>query len=465
MNTQGKAKKKTAAELAAEAKWEERLRQINGATPEGANSNRDTALLKERVDEALRRVREATPRSSSALRGFIPMPEGGGLEFDPTCTEPMMLPPQVTEMLVRGDVTISVGPPNVGKSQLLSANALAVAHNAVTELLGEPGDGWLGPALLASNEEKPSYVRARWKELIKKLPLEKRKKRDKLILWDKRLVLGRFEDGVIIPTEECCEFVERLADWAEQGIQFAYIGFDPLSSLFAGINENDAPQTGDAIRFLKRIAEATYAAVEVSHHTSKATRKEETATASRGSTGTEAASDHMGTLTTLPANEHQTRGFPLDKLDWILRRKGVRSRGKRAGERYFEREVVTIVAEDERYPDKLCIGTVAIVTPIALPATPGLTFDNAHRWLWQAHQGHGNKRLTRGQRGAGQRGVAVEFLMEKSGSDRKAVEAMLDDLEKTGRIKLEEVWISRHLREVIIPTPPPVEADEVDAPF
>jgi hypothetical protein len=152
------------------------------AAPVGATLGREarTAALQARFDEALQRWRDATPRSALALRGLIPMPEGGGLEFDPTCDEPMMLPPQVTEMLVRGDVTVMIGDPNVGKSQLLSATAMAIAYNAVAELLGEAGDGWLGPALFASNEERPAYVRARWKVLVKKLPEEKRKIYDKL---------------------------------------------------------------------------------------------------------------------------------------------------------------------------------------------------------------------------------------------------------------------------------------------
>ena len=167
----------------ADAAWEE-MQKKQRERQGGRAARDDPGVLRERLDEALRRLREATPRAVSALRGLIPMPEGGGLEFDPDCDEPMMLPPQVTELLVRGDVTVTVGDPNVGKSQLLSATALAIAHDAVTELLGEPGDGWLGAALFASNEEKPSYVRARWRELIRKLPLEKRKKRDKLILWE-----------------------------------------------------------------------------------------------------------------------------------------------------------------------------------------------------------------------------------------------------------------------------------------
>jgi hypothetical protein len=377
----------------------------------------------------------------------------------------MMLPPQVTETLVRGEVSILVGDPNVGKSQLISATAMAIAYHAVNLMLGEAGDGWLGAALFVSNEERPGYVRSRWRVLQQRVPPGDAR-RDKLILWDKRLVLGRFEDGLLVPTEDACEFVEQLAAEAEKGVYFAYLGFDPLSSLFAGIKENDAPQTGDAIRFLKRIAEAAYAAVESSHHTSKATRGQETATASRGSTGIEAASDMMGTLITLPDDEHKALGFPPEKAAWILRRKGVRARGARAGETYFEREVLSVVAEDERFPGQLTNGTVAILKPILLPVKAGAHLDDVQRWLWEAHQGHGKKRLTRGQRPVGKAGEAVSLVMRKGSCDRKAAEGAIDDLERLGRVRVEDVWTGRNLRSVVIPEPPAAaRVAEAEGPF
>ena len=440
--------------------WEE-LRKKYGR----AGGQADPSARVERFAAALKRLSVATPRSAAHERGLKPMPGGGGLEFDPTCNEPMVLPARVTEYFTRGDVAVVVADPNVGKSQLLATTAMAIAYVAVPELLGEAGDGWLGPALFVSNEEKPAYVRARWKTQQRDLPADS--KRDKLVVWEEPLALGRFEDSLLVPSEDGCAFAERLADWAEQGVHFAFIAFDPLISLFGGGKENDSGSTTDAIRFLKRIAEAAYAAVAVAHHTSKATRGQETAVASRGSTGTEAASDAMSTLIVVPEAEHNALGFPRQKIERILRHKGVRARGAWAGTHYFEREIVNVAAEDERFPDELVMGTVAIVKPIALPAKAGVSLFEAHQWLWEAHQTGGKDQLTRGRAKGGAPGFAVLIIMNKGKCDRKSAEKMVDDLEQLGRVRIDTRYSrSRNPRLVVIPEPPAVNewVDETEDP-
>ena len=289
---------------------------------DGRAARDDPGVLRERLDEALRRLREATPRAVSALRGLIPMPEGGGLEFDPDCDEPMMLPPQVTELLVRGDVTVTVGDPNVGKSQLLSATALAIAHDAVTELLGEPGDGWLGAALVRQQ---------RGETLLRASPLaganqeaaagEAQETRQAHPLGE-AAVRRTVRDSLLVPTEDGCEFVERLAARAEQGIHFAYIGLDPLSSLFRGINENDPPQTGDAVRFSSASPRppTPLSRRRTTPRRRRAERKPRRRPADRQ--GQRPRRDHMSTFIALPEGEHKALGFPPDKLERHLAPQG-----------------------------------------------------------------------------------------------------------------------------------------------
>jgi hypothetical protein len=451
-----------------DAEWTRRQREYGGtagAEGVGETFGRETArmALKARFERQLARLRAASPRPASAVRGLIPMPGGGGLIFDTTCTEPTVLPPRVTDRHIRGNVSVLVADPNTGKSQLFSATAMAIAYEALSPGLGQKQDGWPGAALVVSNEEDPGYVRARWRVQQQGLPPPAG--HHQLVVWEKHLTLARFEDSFLIPTEDCCVFVERLADWAEQDVRFAHIAFDPLSTLFEGFRENDAAAGGDAIRFLKRIAEATFAAVDVAHHTSKATRGQETVTAYRGSTGIEAASDEMSTLIILPDDEHNALGFPPDKAGRILRLKGVRARGPFAGTHYFEREIVNVVCEDARFPGRAVAGSVAILTPVPPPPKPGVSLDDAHRWLWEANQGAGEKRLTRGQRNKGKAGAAAQIIMRKSGCDRKAAENALDDLEKQGRVKIKEVWVSRNLRTIVIPEPPQATEDENEVPF
>ena len=107
------------------------------------------------------------------------------------------------------------------------------------------------------------------------------------------------------------------------------------------------------------------------------------------------------------------------------------------------------------------------MTPIPLPATRGLNIDDVQKWLWQANQGVGARRLMRGQRMAGIAGAAVVVVMEKGGCDRRTAEALIDELVSQGRARLEDVWIKGNQRAVVIAEPPPadVEDDETDAAF
>ena len=83
--------------------------------------------------------------------------------------------------------------------------------------------------------------------------------------------------------------------------------------------------------------------------------------------------------------------------------------GPFGGTYYFEREILHVPAVDPRKPGELAAepGTVAVMTAIPLPAKSGLDIDDVQRWLWEANQGAGERRLTRGQRMAGRAGAAV----------------------------------------------------------
>ncbi len=164
MNTQGKARKKTAAEQ--ELDWEEMLRQISGASPGGANSNRDAALQK-RFDEALVRLHEATPRPAALAMGLIDAPDGV-LEFDENYRGPMVLQPRISDRLTRGEVHLLVADPNVGKTTLTYLLALSIAE-ANAMLIAQTKIDWCGPVMVVSNEDVAGNGAARWREQRKHL--------------------------------------------------------------------------------------------------------------------------------------------------------------------------------------------------------------------------------------------------------------------------------------------------------
>lgn len=264
----------------------------------------------------------------------------------------MVLQPRISDRLTRGEVHMLVADPNVGKTTLTYLLALSSAE-ANAALIGQSKIDWCGPALVVSNEDVSGNGAARWREQRKHLKLTDRLPH-KLSIWPKRLTLARFEDNVLIPIAAGCEFVETLADRAERRLCYAYIILDPLTGLFPGVSENNPAQMGDAVTLCKRIAEASFAAVDIVHHTSKSTRGEETVTAYRGASGSEGAVDEISTFAILLPTELAALGFPSNtKPRSIVRLMGQRKRnGPFGGTYYFEREILHVPAVDPRKPSE-----------------------------------------------------------------------------------------------------------------
>ena len=262
-----------------EAEWRRAQRRYMGA---GSRARRDDPMaLQERHDAALERLENATPRPATLAHGLIEAADGV-LDFDDQFRGPLVLPPKITDRLTRGEIHMLVADPNVGKTTLAYLLALAIADENAA-LIGQIKIDWCGHVLVVSNEDASGNGAARWREQRAKLGMSGRLKNN-LSIWPKRLTRGRFEDNVLVPTEEGCEFVETLAARAEQGVHYAYMILDPLTGLFPGVSENNPTQMNDAVVLTGRIAKASFAAVDLVHHTSKSTRGEETVTAYRGAT-------------------------------------------------------------------------------------------------------------------------------------------------------------------------------------
>ena len=254
----------------------------------------------------------------------------------------------------------------------------------------------------------------------------------KLRVWPgkTRLRIGRLENGAVVPTDEGVKFVEALAARAEKGCATAVIGMDTLVSLFEGLDENSASQMDKALGLIAEIADAGFAAIDVMHHTGKASPSE-TTTSYRGSSAIFAAVAEMSTLVPLPAEDAERFRLPPDQAQRTRRLAGQRQRdGAIPGVWYFEREVVSLVAQDPRDPQSPVSKTIATLKAIRAPAAPGVKLDDAHWALWSAQLR--GKRLRRGglkgPRHRDHAGAVVEAALSCGRTEAEAAVAGLIDI-------------------------------------
>jgi hypothetical protein len=331
---------------------------------------------------ALDRLRRAVKRPVFVTGGWTEDADDGAFEFDPTYAGPVPSRPQISDRLTRGLVSMISAAPNVGKSTYLGLEALAIATENGA-LIGQQKVDWCGDILIVSNEESRDSIVSRWRGQMRTSGLKAGDIiKHKLRVWPgkTRLRIGRLENGAVVPTDDGVKFVEALAARAEKGSPTAFIGMDTLVSLFEGLDENSASQMDKALGLIAEIAEAGFAAIDVMHHTGKASPSE-TTTSYRGSSAISAVAE-MSTLVLLPAEDAERFRLPPDRAQRTLRLAGQRQRdGAIPGAWYFEREVVSLAAQDPRDPQALVFKTIATLKAIPAPVAPGVNLeDHAGQW-------------------------------------------------------------------------------------
>ena len=338
---------------------------------------------------ALEELRLRTPRPHFITAGSTEDAEDSAHEPDFDYDGPVAIRPAVTDRLTRGMVSMISAAANAGKSTYLSLEALAVAlENGMS--LGQPSIDWCGNVMVVSNEESRGAILARWRGQIRTSGLEGERLKHKLSVWptDKtRLRIGKIDKSEVVPTKAGIAFVRALARRAERGLPIAVLGLDTLVSLFEGIEENSATEMDKAIGLLVMIADAGFIAIDVMHHTGKS-GPTETAISYRGSSAIFAAVAEMSTLTTLSKEEADALKMSPGQARRTLRMMGQRQRdGIIPGVWHFEREVVSLTAQDPRKPDELTLRTVATLKAVPKPTVCGASAtDEAHQTLWNDQQ-------------------------------------------------------------------------------
>jgi hypothetical protein len=396
-------------------------------------------------EATLERLRQASLRPNFISEGFTET-EDGAAEPDFDYQGPVAIRPGITDRLTRGMVSMVSAAPNVGKSTYLSLEALAVAlENSAA--IGQPGIDWCGDALIVSNEESCGAILARLRGQRRTSGIDGLRLKHKLSIWPTdrtRLRLGKLDaQGAVVPTKAGIAFVEALARRAEQGRPIAFLGLDTLVSLFEGIEENSATEMDKAIGLLVAIADAGFMAIDVMHHTGKA-GPTETIISYRGSSAIFAAVAEMSTFVSLPQEEVEWLKMPPGQGKRTLRMTGQRQRdGIIPGVWHFEREVVSLAAQDPREPEALKIRTVATLRAIPTPTPPIPELDEAQHALWEEQQA---KREVRKGGGRGRRHPdhAVSILEDKLGWGVKRATDVVARLIKEGRAIVRTAWDPKH---------------------
>lgn len=163
--------------------------------------------------------------------------------------------PLVEGLLNQGELSAFIGPPNVGKTAMLTYAAICVA--AGVPMFGKPT---VQGGVLYCGLENPTSVHLRMLATKQKMGLTE------------NLPMAIVEDPVNFGTPnrdgdlilESCEKFEQA-----MGQKVKLIVFDTLSRLMSGADENSAQAMSQVVRELDRIKHATGAHIAVVHHTGK----------------------------------------------------------------------------------------------------------------------------------------------------------------------------------------------------
>ncbi len=128
--------------------WREATKEATAASGKVGDAHHDGIWAEWRA--ALERLRAARPAPIFGTCGWLPHPSNGNvLILDPDDISPVPLRPEITDRHTRGEVSMLVGSPGVGKSTLGTSYVVAIAYENPAAAAGRAQDesqGLLGSA-------------------------------------------------------------------------------------------------------------------------------------------------------------------------------------------------------------------------------------------------------------------------------------------------------------------------------
>lgn len=427
---------------------------LGGASQKPADAHRGGIWAEWRA--AIERLRAARPAPMFGAGGWTPHPSFPNvLTLDDEDVAPVPLRPEMTDRHTRGEVSMLVGSPGVGKSTIGTSYAVATAYENPA-VIGQSSIDWCGDVVIVSNEEDNQTARRRIRALERDRGLSRKDQKHRVRVWGETLVLGQAigSDGVA-PARAAIAFINTLADLNAES-EIALVVLDTLASMFSGINENSA-EMDKAIGMIAEIARAGFFAIDIMHHNAKAEDGKETANSYRGSTSIAGKVREHSTLVFVPQKEWAGFGWSEDEGARTVRIKGQKANDKpHAGAWGFRREFPRLGAYDVRNPSDLKSASIGILVPLGALKPKQDQTQKALRVLYDAHQAGAS--ITRGGGiGSPASHHAHRFLIDAGLGDRKAVEEILIKLIKSGLVMTKPGKVNANAVTLLIPNEPEEE--------
>lgn len=197
---------------------------------------------------------------SGRYRGPIPKLLPAGFDVRKLPRRPFIL----GHRFMAGAVTLGVGAPGAGKSNLAILSALAIASGrALTgEEVHRSGRVWIH-----NNEDDTDELRRRIGGMLQSYEIDFESIRPNLFVTsglDEPLVVAIKERAGVARTEAIADLIAYIT---EQGI--VHLVIDPLISIHRGVSENSNEEIEQVIEAIQHIAHETGCSIDLIHHTLK----------------------------------------------------------------------------------------------------------------------------------------------------------------------------------------------------
>jgi hypothetical protein len=211
-------------------------------------------------DSAVPADEPGTALEPPRYRGPVPKPMPEGFTLHEIPRRPFVL----GHRFMAGTVTLGVGAPGAGKSNLAILTALAIATGQ--PLTGEEVHR-TGPVWIHNNEDSLDELHRRIGGMLQSLGINYEQVHKNILVssgLDERLIVAFKSKDIVKRTEAVADVIAAIK---EQGI--VHMVIDPLVSTHLGVSENSNEEIEQVMGTIQHIAHETGGSIDLVHHSLK----------------------------------------------------------------------------------------------------------------------------------------------------------------------------------------------------